>query len=121
MKKLLVILLLFVASFSNACEIQFTILKGEKITYSENDTLVVSVKVSFTHRVCGLDISDTKFKLKGLKVIGSKDWKEVEPGVFERKLKLLVTSKNDGQIIMNTTRSCDKAGGFGSIRLKHKK
>ncbi|MBN2681658.1 MAG: hypothetical protein JXR58_04065, partial [Bacteroidales bacterium] len=59
----------------------------------------------------------TKFKTKGLKVAGAKDWVKVSEGVYTRLIKLEVTGTEDGKLVLNATRSCDKEGGFGALSL----
>jgi hypothetical protein len=120
MKKILFITaLFFLAGISSyACEFKFSVVKGEKEVYSKGDVLVVEIKVNFTHRVCPLALEDTKFKTKGLKVAGAKDWEEVSPGVYTRLVKLEVTGTEDGKLVLNASRSCDKEGSFGALTLK---
>lgn len=122
MKKTIILTILFLifAGLNGvfACEFEFEITKGKKDVYSKGDILIVEVTASFTHRVCPLAIEDTKFKTKGLKVAGARDWVEKSPGVYTRILKLEVTGTEDGKIVLNASRSCDSEGGFGALTLQ---
>jgi len=122
--KAIIILMLgiFFLSFSTqevkACEIEFEIVKGKKEKYEAGDIIVVKVIVTLTHRSCPEALKKTKFKMNGLKVIGSTPWKELSAMDHERKLKLQVVSNKNGKLIFNAIRTCDKDGGFGSLKLE---
>jgi hypothetical protein len=103
---------------SKACEIDFEIVKGEKEKYEAGDIIVLMVKVKLTHRTCPEGIKKTKFKMNGLKVVGATDWKQTSAMEFERKLKVKVIGTKDGKLIFNAVRTCDKDGGFGSLKLE---
>ncbi len=122
--KIAIILMLglFFFSFSTqeamACEIEFEIVNGKKEKYEAGDIIVVKVIVTLTHRSCPEALKKTKFKMNGLKVVGATDWKEISAMDHERKLKLQVLSNKDGKLIFNAIRTCDKDGGFGSLKLE---
>ncbi|ROL59603.1 hypothetical protein D9V86_10460, partial [Bacteroidetes/Chlorobi group bacterium ChocPot_Mid] len=59
--------LMFLARI-NACEIHFSIIKGEKTKYSKGDELIVKITVLLTHRNCPEGIESTKFDTKGLTI-----------------------------------------------------
>lgn len=102
-----------------ACSFEFEVdEKSKKETYTVGDIVVVKVKVTFTHRVCPVAIKQTKFETNGIKVVGATDWKEVSPGVFERKLKTKITGNDKKSYTITGTRTCDKEGGFGTLTLK---
>lgn len=108
----------FTISDIKACEIEFEILKGKKDKYEKGDKLVVLVKVKLTHRTCPVGLKKTKFKMNGLKVLGATKWKKLGAMEYERKLKLEVLGTKDGKLIFNAVRTCDKDGGFGSLKLE---
>ena len=122
--KAIIILMLgiFFLSFSTqeakACEIEFEIVKGKKEKYEAGDIIVVKVIVTLTHRSCPEALKKTKFKMNGLKVVGSTPWKELTAMDHERKLKIEVLGTEDGKLILNAIRTCDKDGGFGSLKLE---
>jgi len=122
--KMMIILMLgiFFLSFSTqeakACEIEFEIVKGKKEKYEAGDIIVVKVVVKLTHRSCPEALKKTKFKMNGLKVVGATEWKEISATDHERKLKLKVISNKDGKLIFNAIRTCDKDGGFGTLKLE---
>lgn len=102
---------------ASACEIDFEILKGKKEIYEAGDTIVVFVKVVLTHRSCPEAIKKTKFEMNGMKVIKSTPWKQTSTMDFERKLMIVITGTKDGKLMINAIRTCDKDGGFGSLKL----
>ncbi len=103
---------------TSACEIDFEILKGKKEIYNVGDTIVVFVKVVLTHRSCPEAIKKTKFEMNGMKVIKSTPWKQTSSMDFERKLMIVITGTEDGKLMINAIRTCDKDGGFGSLKLE---
>ena len=124
LKSKIVIFFLFAilfVSFSvqevKACEIEFEITDNKKNVYEVGDILVVKVKVILTHRSCPIAMKQTKFTMKGLKVVGSTQWKQLSTMIWERKLKMQVTGTKDGKLVLNAVRTCDKDGGFGSLKL----
>ncbi len=111
------LLVSFSAQETKACEIEFEIVKGKKETYKAGDVIVLKVIVILTHRVCPISIKKTKFKTNGMKVVGATKWKQNSTMEYERKLKVKILSNEDGKLIFNVTRTCDKDGGFGSLKL----
>ena len=105
---------------SQACEIDFEILKGEKEVYESGDIIIVKVKVTLTHRSCPVGLKKTKFTMEGLEVKGATSWEQKSQMVWERKLKIKFTGNNSGEVGINAIRTCDKDGGYGSLRLKAK-
>ncbi len=121
-KRILIILLgVFFLSFTpkmvKACEIEFEITKGKKESYNVGDTVVVIVKVALTHRSCPIKMKATKFKMKGLKVIKSTQWKQLAANDWERKLMMVVTESKGKNINLTAIRECEKDGGFGTLKL----
>ncbi len=101
----------------NACDIEFEITKGKKESYNVGDTIVVVVKVALTHRSCPVKLNKTKFKLKGLKVVKSTQWKQLSANDWERKLMIVVTGSKGKKLNLTAIRECDKDGGFGTLKL----
>jgi len=118
---LIILLGIFFISFTpntaKACEIEFEITKGKKESYNVGDTVVVIVKVALTHRSCPIKMKATKFKMKGLKVIKSTQWKQLAANDWERKLMMVVTESKGKNINLTTIRECEKDGGFGTLKL----
>ncbi len=102
---------------ASACEIEFEILTGKKESYNVGDTIVVVVKVALTHRSCPVKLNKTKFKLKGLKVIKSTQWKQLSANKWERKLMIVVTETKGKKLNLTAIRECNKDGGFGTLKL----
>jgi hypothetical protein len=100
-----------------ACEIQFSIIKGEKEKYIKGDELIVKITVLLTHRNCPEGIQSTKFDTKGLDISEATKWKEENATTFTRKLKLIITAVKGEEIYINAIRKCEKEGGFGSLVL----
>ncbi|PLW99953.1 MAG: hypothetical protein C0594_16350 [Marinilabiliales bacterium] len=119
-KGLLVIMVLLTSVLVQkavACEFEFKVDGDKKEVYKAGDVVVVKVKVTFTHMVCDVGIQKTKFETDGLKIEGATDWKETSPGIWERKLKLKVTGNDKGELVLSGTRTCNKTGGYGSLKL----
>ena len=118
---IIVLLAVFFTSFQpqkvEACEIKFEITENKKDVYNIGDIIVVKVKIILTHRACPISIKDTKFTMKGLKVIGATEWTQLSTMVWERKLKMKVNGTKNGKLVLNAIRTCDKDGGFGSLKL----
>ncbi len=102
---------------AEACEIELAIVDNSKSQYSTGDEIIIKVEVKLTHRVCSEGIENTKFSSEGLKILGATKWTETIPGTFERKLKVVVTSNVSGAATLKASRSCDKDGGIGVIRI----
>jgi|YNPMSStandDraft_1061717.scaffolds.fasta_scaffold00208_13 hypothetical protein len=111
MRQFLVILL-SVFSFSAAytCDPSITIEGEEKSKYKKNDELIVKVRIVNTHRNCSVDIKNTKFEQEGIKILSATDWKEIEPGIWERKLKIKITANKGQNAKINIIRPCSKGG-----------
>lgn len=112
------LLMLFSTQSLFACEINFDILKGKKAIYETGDQIVVKVNVLLTHRACPISLKKTQFKLKGLKVVKSTKWKKKSPMKYERKLMINIKDTKDGKLMLTAIRTCDKDGGFGTLKLK---
>lgn len=104
-----------------ACEIEFSIQGEKKEGFMVGDEIIVKVDVIFTHRVCPEGIESTKFRYKGIKVLGATKWKEIANGKYERKLKLKVLESEEKEMVLEAIRKCDKEGGYGKISLKRAK
>ena len=102
---------------TKACEIEFEITENIKEVYEVGDIIVVKVKVILTHRSCPVAMKQTKFTMKGLKILGATQWTQLSTMIWERKLKMQVTGTKDGKLVLNAVRTCDKDGGFGSLKL----
>ncbi len=116
--KLSAIIIAFVLASvaSYACDIDFDITNGKKATYSQNDEVTAKVTVKLTHRGCSEGIGNTTLSPKGMEIKSATKWVEKSNGVFERKLKLKVTS-NKGNASLVAERICNKDGGKGTLNL----
>lgn len=119
MKKIILssFLILFAAISVLACEITLSVDGKEKSKYKTGDEIVVKVKVVLFHKNCTIDIKQTKFNQEGIKIISGTDWKEVEPGVWERKLKVKITANKGEKAKISAVRICPKGGGNESIEF----
>ncbi len=113
-------LMIFSSAEVSACNIKFKVIKNKKEVYKAGDIIVVKVIVYYTHRNCLIEIDDTKFDTKGLKIVKMSDWFEICSGVWENELTLKVKGTKNGKLIINATRTCSRSGGFGSLSLKSK-
>ncbi len=99
-----------------ACKIELSI-QGNKKNCKAGDELVINAKITLTHRRCNVSAKDTKFKYDGIQITGATDWKEIQPGVFERQVKAKVLNDNKKKIFLSATRTCDKEGGYEILTL----
>lgn len=122
LKIILISLITMVTSgqISKACEIDFEIEKGEKEVYEAGDIIIVKVTVTLTHRSCPVAMKQTKFTMEGMAVEGATNWEQKSQMVWERKLKIKITGNESSEMGINAIRTCDKDGGYGSLRLKAK-
>jgi len=104
---------------ASACEIEFEIVENKKEAYSSGDVMVIKVTVSLTHKSCPVAMEKTKFTMKGLKILGTTEWKQESSFVWTRKLKVQVVKPDGKNIVLQANRVCDKDGGFGSLVLKY--
>lgn len=116
-KTFLLVALIFISGIILACNIEFEVQGTAKAKYKVGDEVVVKVKIHLTHRVCPVAMKDTKLDAKGMEILGATDWKEVEPGSWERKVKMKVTGSKNGKLQLTATRTCDKEGGLGTLTL----
>jgi hypothetical protein len=115
-----VILSAFQPAQASACEIEFEVVENQKEVYNEGDIIVIKVTVTLTHRSCPIGMDQTKFTMTGLEVLGATDWTQLSTMVWERKVKVKVLKTKNGNLVFNAVRTCDKDGGFGSIKLSAK-
>ena len=102
---------------TTACEIDFEVVENQKEVYDVGDIIVIKVSVTLTHRSCPIGMDQTKFTMTGLEVLGATDWTQLSTMVWERKVKVKVQKTKKGNLVFNAVRTCDKDGGFGSIKL----
>lgn len=115
---LVIVLILALPTINaRACEFNFKITTEEKKSYKIGEELVVAVTVTLTHRNCHEDVNNIKFDMTGVKALGATPWKDLGNGQFERKFKLQVTDDPKGKHLLSATRSCDKDGGSGSVKI----
>ncbi len=109
----------FQPNVASACEIEFEIIENKKDVYSSGDVMVIKVTISLTHKSCQMAMEKTKFTMKGLKIVGTTEWKQESSFVWTRKLKVQVIKPDGKNIVLQANRVCDKDGGFGSLVLKY--
>lgn len=119
MKKIFtsIFLLLFFSVAGIACEIKINVIGDQKASYKQGDELTLKVTVVYIHRICELELSDTKFLADGLKVLSASDWTEVDPVTFTRELKVKVLPDGKKTGVLNIERNCNKDGGFGTFKI----
>lgn len=116
----LVFVFLLSAASLFACDIEWSIIKGEKKVYKAGDELMIKVSVHYTHRNCPEDISKTKLKTEGIKVKKATKWSQKSTGNYERKFIIIIEEDGKKELKIDATRTCDKEGGFGELTLKAK-
>lgn len=116
LRKYFLLLIFVFTSFSIfACEIDFEITSAKKEIYKKGDEITLKIKVTLIHRNCNIGIKDSDFKQEGVKIKSATDWKEISPGVWERKIKINIIDTTNDKATLSLTRKCNKDGGFGTI------
>jgi len=115
---LLIGLMLFANSNLSACGFTFDIVENKKEQYSNGDKLVVSIMITQTCRRCSNDINNTIFEFSGLKNLNSTPWRELTPGIFERRFTLKVETKGESKVSFDAVRLCPKGDKRGAIQLR---
>ena len=113
----LILLMLSTAFVSMACEINFKIDGQEKAKYDIGDIVVLKITVEFTHNACPVALKETKIQANGMDILGATEWKNVSGNIWERKIKVKITSNKEGKAIISARRSCEKDGGTGTLTL----
>lgn len=119
MKRIL-FLLLALGAFTGAlaCLIEIkTDPSSKKDRYKAGDEVVVVVVVKKEHRVCHTPMEETTYEPQGLKIVSATGWKESEPGVWERKMKLRVTDAPGSKLAFSVRRKCSKENSSGTLVL----
>jgi hypothetical protein len=119
MKKIFLLSIAILALFTIGlgCDITMKIEK-EKTVYRVGDELIVKVVVSLTHGNCPISIKAVEFTTENLKILQGTEWKEKEPGVWERKLKVVVIETQDKTAKLTAQRKCDKGGDKEVLSIK---
>lgn len=120
MKKIIFLVALVMAIWgeSHACELKFNISGGQKETYKSGEEVIIEITITYTHRKCEIELSDTKFTYEGIKILGATPWKEKAPATFSRQIKVLVLEDTLKEGVLSIGRKCSKEGVFGSIKLQ---
>ncbi|MBN1541348.1 hypothetical protein JW992_04310 [candidate division KSB1 bacterium] len=117
MRSVFVLMLVLLATASQACEIRITEKDKESTAYAVGDEVILIVSVLLPHRNCHVGIEETKFQSEGLKILGATPWKEIKFNTFERMLKVQITEDAEKEAILHARRTCNKEGGYGIIKL----
>lgn len=120
MKKIvfLVAILIAILGESHACELKFNISGEKKEVYKAGEEVIIEVIITYTHRKCEIELSDTKFTYEGIKILGATPWKEKAPATYARQVKVLILNDSLENGVLSIARKCSKEGVFGSIKLK---
>ncbi len=108
---------MFSYSSASACEIEWSVIKGQKKSYQPGDELVIQVNVFLTHRNCPESLKKTDLKTDGIKIKQATKWSEKSAGTWVRKFKVTIEDNGKGEVQISATRTCDKEGGFGVLKL----
>ena len=111
---------LFVLSSSgaaDACEITVDLQDKAKTVYHVNDEVILKIGVLLTHRNCPAGIDATTYKVENLEVIGATNWEEKATNYFERLVKVQITDSESGASVFHVLRTCDKEGGYNSLKI----
>jgi len=120
MKKLFLILL-FITEFmivGKACDIKLVVTGEKKDTYKAEDVIVINVTVTYIHRICELELSDTRITCTGMKIVDATEWKETQPGTFTKDLKVRLLQDGNPDASLKIIRKCSADGGIGLLKIK---
>ena len=84
MRTIILLLALTIATITQACEFEFGT-KGNIKNCKAGDEIIITVRLSLTHRNCKVAAKDTKFKFEGIQVVGATDWVAESPLVLPGK------------------------------------
>ena len=73
---------------------------------------VLVIQYENTHRNCNVPMDSMQFTAKGMTIQGATSWKEIRPGVHQRKFK--VTYETDSPAL-NIVRPCPRGGVHASF------
>ena len=111
---LLVILPILAAQYAYTCDIQIKASSNEPIKVNEESIVIISL--SLKHRNCPVAPEETKIETDGIKILSATKWKEIDPGKYERKLK--ITAEKAGEVSIFVSRTCKRDGGEAKLVLK---
>jgi hypothetical protein len=100
-----------------ACDIRFSVDGKPKDKYEIAEIVVIKVRMELTHNHCPISLKDTKIQGIGMEILGATEWKNISPQIWERKLKVKITSTKEGKATVTAKRSCEKDGGWGTFSL----
>jgi hypothetical protein len=120
MRKLFLLLVLVSAFLTNtnACELKFSISGDKKEVYKAGEEVIIEIQMVLTHRICEIELSQSKFSFEGLKVLGATPWKEIRQGTFIRQVKIQISDDAKSEAKLALTRKCSKEGGYCEIIFK---
>lgn len=101
---------------AKGCDFHFEI-EDPQPAYHIGSEIVITVSVVLTHRVCEIELEDTHFSARGMKIIGATKWIQLSSKVYARKFKVKITEENT-PAVFTALRECDRDGGKGSLEIK---
>jgi len=108
---------LFFYNDSLSCEIKIEIVKNKKEKYKNNETLILKVEIYLTHRICDINIKDTKVETSNVEILKEGKWNEEKMGVWVNYYKIKISKNKDksDSCYFKVMRICPKTGGEKTI------
>lgn len=103
--------------FSAACDITCTVEGAQKTKYQSGDIVIIKITVDRVHRNCQVDIDETKITVSGMEIEAATKWVNTTGRIWERKVKVRITSNKKDNAVITAKRSCKKDGGSGTLAL----
>lgn len=103
---------LLLAGMVHACAIKLLPLDAVPAV---GETGVVAVQYEPTHRTCAVPVEAMQFQPAGMAILGATGWKEIRPGVFQRKFKVKYEDKSPK---LQVVRTCSKGGLNLTLEIK---
>ncbi len=119
--KRLFLVLLFVSGFmivGKACDIKLVVTGEKKQIYKPGEELVINVTLIYVHRICELELSDTRITCAGMNIVEATEWKEIQPGTYSKDIKARLLQDGNTEASLKVVRKCSADGGIGSIKIR---
>lgn len=95
-----------------ACDIGIT---PSSATGQVGDTLVFTISVQQTHRVCSVPIEDTQIYLTGMELVSQTPWEQVSSTSNQKEITVRLTVAGEG--LLEIVRVCSKGGDECAARV----
>jgi hypothetical protein len=89
-------------------QISVQYLQGQKATYRVGDTVTLCVQISVPPETCLDGMNTTKFYQSGISIIRKDAWQEIEKGLWQKDISLIITGNKKANAALTILRRNDK-------------